>query len=112
MRERAEYRLLYPMLGQPRVRLRVEPDEFGGRVVDLSESGMRVELDAVPAWSVDERVSARIWLAQGRVVELRARLVRRQLHDLVLLFDPDTRVSIPLMFEEQRVVHARFPEWR
>ena len=112
MRERAEYRLQYPLLGQPRVRVRAGPDEFGGRVLDLSESGARVELEAVPSWDVDTRVHGRIWLAQGRTTEFDARVLRRQLRELVLLFAADSRVSIPLIFEEQRVVHARFPEWR
>jgi hypothetical protein len=112
MRERAEYRLLYPLLGQPRVRLGVEPDEFGGRVIDVSEAGMRVELEAIPGWEVDDRIRGRVWLAQGRVVDFRARLMRRRLRELALRFDADSRLSIPVMFEEQRVVHARFPEWR
>ncbi len=112
MRERAEYRLQYPLLGQPRVRLWAEPDELGGRVVDLSESGLRVELEAACGWEPDDRVRGRVWLAQGRVVEFRARVLRRQLRDLALRFESDSRLSIPVMFEEQRVVHARFPEWR
>jgi hypothetical protein len=112
MRERAEYRLQYPLLGQPRVRLWAEPDEFGGRVLDLSESGARIELEAVSPWQVDDRIRGRIWLAQGRVAEFRARVLRRQVRELALLFEPASRIAIPVMFEEQRVVHARFPEWR
>ena len=112
MRERAEYRLQYPLLGQPRARLWADPDEFGGRVLDLSEAGARIELDAVSPWQVDDRVRVRIWLAQGRVAELRARVLRRQVRELALLFEPGSRIAIPVMFEEQRVVHARFPEWR
>lgn len=112
MRERAEYRLEYPLLGQPRVRVWVEPEEFGGRVLDLSESGARVELEAVSPWQADDRVRGRIWLAQGRTADFRARVLRRQLRELVLLFDQESRVAIPVIFEEQRVVHARFPEWR
>jgi hypothetical protein len=112
MRERAEYRLLYPLLGQPRVRLWAEPDECGGRVVDLSESGMRIELEVLSGWEADDRIRGQVWLAQGRVVEFRARVLRRKLRDLALQFEPGSRLSIPVMFEEQRVVHARFPEWR
>jgi len=112
MRERAEYRLQYPLLGQPRARLWADPDEFGGRVLDLSESGARVELEAVPPWQADDRVRGRIWLAQGRVAEFRARVLRRQVRELALMFETESRIAIPVMFEEQRVVHARFPEWR
>ena len=57
-------------------------------------------------------LSGRIWLAQGRVAEFRARVLRRQVRELALLFEPGSRIAIPVMFEEQRVVHARFPEWR
>jgi hypothetical protein len=112
MSERAEYRLQYPLLGQPRVRMWAEPDEFGGRVLDLSESGARVELEVVSPWQADDCVRGRIWLAQGRVVEFRARVLRLQVRELVLLFERESRIAIPVMFEEQRVVHARFPDWR
>jgi hypothetical protein len=73
---------------------------------------MRIELEVLSGWEADDRIRGQVWLAQGRVVEFRARVLRRKLRDLALQFEPGSRLSIPVMFEEQRVVHARFPEWR
>jgi hypothetical protein len=112
MREREVYRLRYPLLGRPRARLRAGLDEFGGSVLDLSEAGLLVELEAAPAWETDDRIDGQVWLAQGHAAEFRAQVLRRRLREVAVLFEPDSRLPLAIVIEEQRVIRARFPQWR
>lgn len=112
MKERAEYRLRYPVLARPRVRLDAGEVALDARVIDLSESAMLVELPAGVRLAVDLALSGRCRLLQGRDLAFSALCLRATEFEAALLFDRGSRVPINVMFEEQRTVRARFPEWR
>jgi hypothetical protein len=112
MRERAEYRLRYPLLGQPVIRLRGADGEFAARVANLSESGALCDVPPGHGLSAGDHVSGCIDLMQQRTFEFAGRCLRVQARAVAIGFDADRRVPITVIFEEQRTVRARFPEWR
>lgn len=112
MKERAEYRLRYPLLARPAIRLRHGGYELSARVEDLSESGALCTVHPDHGITPGDRLWGRIDLVQRRVFEFAGHCLRVRGDEIAVVFDRDCRVPLPVIFEEQRSVRARFPEWR
>lgn len=112
MRERAEYRLRYPLPAQPAVRLRFGGREIAGRVEDLSESGALCSVAFGHGVVPGDRLSGQIALAQRRPFEFAGQCLRVQHDRIAISFDNARRVPLAVIFAEQRSVRARFPDWR
>lgn len=112
MKERAEYRLRYPLLARPAIRLSVGGRTLAARVQDWSESGALCEASAGHGIAAGARLTGLIELVQRRTFEFAGRCLRVRGEQFAIVFDPDRHVPLPLIFEEQRCVRARFPEWR
>ncbi len=111
MNQRAEYRLRYPLLVQPRVTLRCGEREFTSRVENLSESGALCSLPRNHGLLAGDPLRGRIELAQRRAFEFAGRCLRVEGREVAIVFDAGHRAPLALIFEEQRVVRRRFPEW-
>jgi hypothetical protein len=112
VRERAEYRLRYPLLAQPAVRLRLGEREIAGRIEDLSESGALCSAPPGHGVAPGDRLSGQIALAQRRSFEFAGQCLRVRHGQIAIGFDSRCRVPLAVMFTEQRSVRARFPDWR
>lgn len=112
VKERAEFRLRYPVLARPRLQLDVAGERLTGRVLDLSESAMLIELEGRVGFAVDDPLAGRCRLLQGKDFDFSGVCLRVSGHSAAVVFDRGSRVPINLLFEEQRTVRARFPEWR
>lgn len=112
MKERAEYRLRYPLLARPEIRLWCGERELTGRVADLSESGALCATAPTHGLSAGDRLRGRVDLVQRRAFQFAGQCLRVHGGELAIVFDPDRRVPLPVIFEEQRSVRARFPQWR
>jgi hypothetical protein len=85
-------------------------------VRDLSEGAMRLDASA---WHdlprPGQRLTGSVRLAQGRVLEVKARCERlgdgEEAGDVVIVLDADARVPLDVIFEEQRVLRAKFRDW-
>ena len=108
--ERQTFRIVYPL--SARARLLVAGRELP--VIDCSENGLRLEI----AGTADDLVDAdgllrgRLELAQGASVEIVGKPLRVEQASLALLLEEQSRIPIALIYQEQRHLRARYPEWR
>ena len=105
---RAVYRIQYPLMGRPQLRL----PERVLQVLDASEFGLRVELGSPPFdVAPGSRVEGKLRLAQGVVCNIRGACARVGDSDFAIVFAEDARLRLPVIFEEQRFLRAKFPDW-
>ncbi len=107
---RAEYRIVYPLAARAQLRV-------GGTripVIDCSESGLRLELAASPESlaDADGQISGRLRLAQGVDVEVTGHVLRTDDASFAVQLSEQSRIPLTLIYEEQRHLRARFPEWK
>jgi hypothetical protein len=107
---RAEYRIVYPIVARPRLRI----GDTSIPVIDCSEGGLRLELAASVASlaAADGRLGGRLRLAQGVELEVTGRVLRTDDASFAILLDESSRIPLNVIFEEQRHLRSRFPEWR
>ena len=120
--ERAEYRIEYPVMSRPVLRLdtrtRHERDPKACApitecpVIDLSESGMRFESAIVPLIESGEKLSGTLILAQQAKRDVSGVCLRMEESHCIVLLDRTSRIPITFIFEEQRVLRSRYPGWR
>ena len=105
---RAVYRIQYPLMGRPQLRL----PERVLQVLDASEFGLRVELGAPPFdIAPGATLEGKLRLAQGVECSIRGSCVRVGEDDFAIVFAVDARLRLPVIFEEQRFLRAKFPDW-
>lgn len=107
---RSEYRIVYPIAA--RAQLRVGGTRIA--VIDCSERGLRLELAASPDALADAsgQISGRLRLAQGVDVEVTGHVLRTDDASFAIQLTEPSRIPLPLIYEEQRHLRARFPEWK
>jgi hypothetical protein len=107
---RSEYRIVYPFAARAQLRV------GGARipVIDCSERGLRLELAASPDTLADASglVRGRLSLAQGVDVEVTGHVLRTDDASFAIRLIEESRIPLPLIYEEQRHLRARFPEWK
>jgi hypothetical protein len=109
MEGRAEYRIVYPILARPIVTM----DGFRFVVLNCSERGIRISQRALPEAPVPGSVvSGELALAQGEVRTFSGRLLRLDPDSWVIELDAESRIPLPLIYQEQRYLRSRFPDWR
>jgi hypothetical protein len=108
--ERAEYRIVYPFAA--RAQLRVGGTRIA--VIDCSEKGLRLELasSVVALADAEGRLSGRLRLAQGVEIDVTGRVLRTEDASFAILLEESSRIPLPVIYEEQRHLRARFPEWK
>jgi hypothetical protein len=98
MEQRSEFRIVYPLPARPVATV-------GGRrftTLDVSERALRLDLRRVePPLVAGERIAGSVRLAL-RVDGLAA----------VVLIDDPFRIDTSVIFQEQRYLRSRFPNWR
>jgi hypothetical protein len=122
MHERAEYRIEYPLMSQPVLRLDTRarhesrPKDHAPvtecAVIDLSESGMRFESPLAPEIRAGEKLAGTLVLAQQAKRDVSGVCLRVEDQQCIVLLDRASRIPISFIFEEQRVLRARYPGWR
>ena len=120
--ERAEYRIEYPLMSRPILRLdtrtRHERDPKACApvtecaVIDLSESGMRFESALAPEIWAGEKLSGMLVLAQQAKRDVSGVCLRMEESHCIVLLDRSSRIPISFIFEEQRVLRSQYPGWR
>ncbi len=120
--ERAEYRIEYPVMSRPVLRLDTRTQHERDPkacapiteclVIDLSESGMRFELPLAPDIVAGEKLSGTLILAQQAKRDVGGVCLRIEERHCIVLLDGTSRIPISFIFEEQRVLRSQYPEWR
>ncbi len=120
--ERAEYRIEYPLMSQPLLRLDTRarhesrPKDHAPvtecAVIDLSESGMRFESPLAREIRAGEKLAGTLVLAQQAKRDVSGVCLRVEDQQCIVLLDRASRIPISFIFEEQRVLRARYPGWR
>lgn len=109
MEQRSEFRIVYPLPARPVVMLGARR----GSVLDLSERGMRVDHRHLePPLALGERVAGVLRLAQRRDHRIEGSVLRVDDQSAVVQFDAPFRIDLSLIFQEQRYLRSRFPDWR
>ena len=105
----AEYRIVYPILARPVVTM----GEFRFVVLNCSERGIRIAQRALPdPLEPGTTVTGQLALAQGEARPFRGRLLRLDSDSWVIELDGDSRIPLPVIYQEQRDLRSRFPDWR
>lgn len=109
MEQRSEFRIVYPLPVRPSATI-------GGRrftTLDLSERALRLDLRrAEPPLVPGERVVGTVLLAQRIEHAFEGVVSRVDGQAAVVLLDDRFRVDTSVIFQEQRFLRARFPNWR
>ncbi len=109
MEQRSEFRIVYPLPARPVVTLGTRR----ASVLDLSERGMRVDQRSLESpLAVGERVVGVLRLAQRKDHRVEGSVLRVDELSAVVQFDDDFRVVLSSIFQEQRYLRSRFPDWR
>ncbi len=109
MQQRSEFRIVYPLPARP-VAL-VGDREFS--VLDCSEHALRFDLrrHRDPPES-GARVAGRVRLAQGFEHAFDGLVRRSDERSAVVLLDEPSRIDLAVIFQEQRYLRSKFPNWR
>lgn len=109
MEQRSEFRIVYPLPARPVVMLGTRR----ARVLDLSERGMRLDQRGLePPVAVGERVEGVLRLAHRSDHRFEGSVLRSDELAAVVQFDEAFRVGLSSIFQEQRYLRSRFPDWR
>lgn len=106
---RSEFRIVYPILGRPTATI----GEHAFAVLDVSERGLRVEpprLIAAPLPGTP--VAGEIRLAQGVPWPFAGLLRRVGTDSWVIELEPDCRIPLRVIYQEQRQLRSMFLDWR
>lgn len=107
--QRSEFRIVYPLPARPVARI----GQRSFSVLDVSEQGLRLDLRRVAEPPVvGERLEGSVQLAQRAEQRFAGTVLRVDDQVAVLRFDPGFRIALPLIFQEQRFLRSRFPDWR
>ena len=109
MEQRAEFRIVYPLPARPTA-------VFGNRrfsTLDLSEHALRLDMRRVAEpLRAGERVAGRIKLAQRVEHAFEGEVLRVDEKSAVIALDEPHRVDLSVIFQEQRYLRSKFPNWR
>ncbi|MCC6170999.1 MAG: PilZ domain-containing protein [Gammaproteobacteria bacterium] len=109
MQQRSEFRIVYPLPARPVAT--IADRRFSA--LDVSEHAMRLDQRHVPRPLVaGERVAGRICLAQQVEHAFEGCVLRLESNAAVVLLDERFRIDLSVIFQEQRYLRSRFPDWR
>lgn len=109
MQQRAEFRIVYPLPARP-VAL-IGNREFS--VLDTSEHALRFDLRRHPEpLEPGTRIAGVVRLAQGLEHGFEGLVLRTDEKSAVLLLDEPFRIDLSVIFQEQRYLRSKFPNWR
>jgi hypothetical protein len=107
--QRSEFRIVYPLPARPVTRL----GERAFSTLDVSEHALRLDQRRVAApLVVGERVAGQVLLAQRVVHAFGGAVLRVESNAAVVLLDEASRIDLSVIFQEQRFLRSRFPNWR
>lgn len=109
MEQRSEYRIVYPLPARPAATLGTR--RFS--TLEVSEHALRLDQRRVESPLVaGERVAGALRLVQRVDHAFEGVVLRADGQSAVVLLDDPFRIDIAVIFQEQRVLRSRFPNWR
>jgi hypothetical protein len=82
-------------------------------VLNCSERGIRIAQRALPVpLEPGTTVMGQLALAQGEARPFSGRLLRLDSDSWVIELDGESRIPLPVIYQEQRYLRSRFPDWR
>ncbi|MCU0758615.1 MAG: hypothetical protein MUF07_05375 [Steroidobacteraceae bacterium] len=109
MEQRSEYRIVYPLPARPLAMIGRRPFS----TLDVSEQALRVDQRRVESPLVaGERVAGMLRLAQRLDHPFEGVVQRAGARSAVVRLDAAFRIDLPVIFQEQRCLRSRFPDWR
>lgn len=107
--QRSEFRIVYPLPARPVAF--IGHREFS--VLDCSEHALRLDLRRHPdPPGPATRVAGAVRLAQGFEHAFEGLMQRTDERSAVLLLDEPFRIDLSVIFQEQRYLRSKFPNWR
>lgn len=108
--ERIAFRIVYPLAKRPRL---FAPDPHGAiEVLDVAERGLRLVRPASLEPVDGMPFAGRLTLLHGPSFAVSGHCLRITARDFALRLDEPSAIPVPAIFEEQRWLRARFPDWR
>jgi len=107
--QRSEYRIVYPLPARPQVR--IGADDYPA--FDVSERALRLDTRrAAGSLVAGQRVAGWVVLAHRARHEFAGEVLRVDEQSAVVMLDQDRRIALALIFQEQRHLRSKFPDWR
>jgi hypothetical protein len=109
MEQRSEFRIVYPLPARPLATLGRR--QFS--TLDVSEQALRLDQRRVESPLVaGERVAGSLRLAQRVDHGFEGVVLRADAQSAVVRLDDPFRIDLSIIFQEQRFLRSRFPNWR